>query len=119
MALTTRNTSGGAGPDAPDGSRRAGARAGSSAPAGPGVRAALSGARRSLLGLLVLLALLAGLLAWGAGTDRTGWGPKLALDLEGGTQLILSAELAEGQEVEFEIKSGDKGLHAANVSRVQ
>ena len=26
--------------------------------------------------------------------------------------------LAEGQEVEFEIKSGDKGLHAANVIRV-
>ena len=26
--------------------------------------------------------------------------------------------LAEGQEVEFEIKSGDKGLHAANVQRV-
>ncbi|HST73323.1 protein translocase subunit SecD [Kocuria sp.] len=102
MALTTRNTSGGAGPDAPDGSRRAGARAGSSAPAGPGVRAALSGARRSLLGLLVLLALLAGLLAWGAGTDRTGWGPKLALDLEGGTQMILSPSLRgddEGREI--------------------
>jgi CspA family cold shock protein len=26
--------------------------------------------------------------------------------------------LAEGQEVEFEIKTGDKGLHAANVQRV-
>jgi cold shock protein len=26
--------------------------------------------------------------------------------------------LTEGQEVEFEIKSGDKGLHAANVTRV-
>ncbi len=26
--------------------------------------------------------------------------------------------LAEGQEVEFEIKNGDKGLHAANVQRV-
>ncbi|HEX6808788.1 MAG TPA: cold-shock protein [Gemmatimonadaceae bacterium] len=26
--------------------------------------------------------------------------------------------LTEGQEVEFEIKSGDKGLHAANVQRV-
>ena len=25
--------------------------------------------------------------------------------------------LAEGQEVEFEIKSGEKGLHAANVQR--
>ncbi len=26
--------------------------------------------------------------------------------------------LAEGQEVEFEIETGDKGLHAAKVSRV-
>ena len=26
--------------------------------------------------------------------------------------------LAEGQEVEFEIKSGEKGLHAANVQRL-
>jgi CspA family cold shock protein len=26
--------------------------------------------------------------------------------------------LAEGQEVEFEIKTGDKGLHATNVTRV-
>lgn len=25
--------------------------------------------------------------------------------------------LAEGQEVEFEVKTGDKGLHAANVTR--
>ena len=26
--------------------------------------------------------------------------------------------LTEGQEVEFEIRTGDKGLHAANVQRV-
>jgi len=26
--------------------------------------------------------------------------------------------LAEGQVVEFEVKQGDKGLHAANVTRV-
>lgn len=26
--------------------------------------------------------------------------------------------LAEGQEVQFEIKTGDKGLHAANVQRL-
>jgi CspA family cold shock protein len=25
--------------------------------------------------------------------------------------------LAEGQEVQFEVKTGDKGLHAANVTR--
>lgn len=67
-----------------------------------GPRAAVGGARRALLGLLVLLALLGGLLAWGAGTDRTGWGPKLALDLEGGTQMILSPTL-QGEETGQEI----------------
>lgn len=95
MALTTRKTSGEPRP-AP---ARAG---GSTAPARSGVRAALSTARRSLVGLLVLLAVLGGLLAWGVGTDRTGWGPKLALDLEGGTQMILSPSLQgedAGQEV--------------------
>ncbi|MEX5270282.1 protein translocase subunit SecD [Kocuria sabuli] len=95
MALTTRKTSGEP--------RTAPARGGgSTAPARSGVRAALSTARRSLVGLLVLLAALGGLLAWGVGTDRTGWGPKLALDLEGGTQMILSPSLQgedTGQEV--------------------
>lgn len=94
MALTTRKTSG-----APPAPGRGG---GSTAPARSGVRAALSGARRALIGLLVLLALLGGLLAWGAGTDRTGWGPKLALDLEGGTQMILSPSL-QGEEAGQEV----------------
>lgn len=95
MALTTRKTSGEPRPAPARGG-------GSTAPARSGVRAALSTARRSLVGLLVLLAVLGGLLAWGVGTDRTGWGPKLALDLEGGTQMILSPSLqgeAAGQEV--------------------
>ena len=81
MALTTRKTPADPGPAAPDGPS---GRGGSTAPARSGVRAALSTARRSLIGLAVLLALLAGLLAWGAGTDRTGWGPKLALDWRAG-----------------------------------
>jgi preprotein translocase subunit SecD len=72
------------------------------AAAGAGVRAALTSARRSLVGLLVLAALLGGLLAWGAGTDRTGWGPKLALDLEGGTQMILSPSL-QGEDAGEEV----------------
>jgi preprotein translocase subunit SecD len=95
MALTTRKTSGEPRPAPARGG-------GSTAPARSGVRAALSTARRSLVGLLVLLAALGGLLAWGVGTDRTGWGPKLALDLEGGTQMILSPSLQgedTGQEV--------------------
>ncbi|MFW6188319.1 MAG: protein translocase subunit SecD [Actinomycetota bacterium] len=99
MALTLRKTPRDPRPPAPGGGS---GRGGSTAPARSGVRAALTSARRSLIGLLVLLAVLGGLLAWGVGTDRAGWGPKLALDLEGGTQMILSPSLQgedAGQEV--------------------
>ena len=58
-----------------------------------GAAAAASSARRALLALVAVAALLAGLLVYGATTDRTGWGPKLALDLEGGTQMVLSPSL--------------------------
>jgi preprotein translocase subunit SecD len=57
---------------------------------------------RSLIWLLVVIAALAGI--QGAGMIWGQWGatPKLALDLEGGTQLILSAQLADGQTVSTE-----------------
>ncbi|MCC5671758.1 protein translocase subunit SecD [Kocuria rhizophila] len=68
--------------------------------AGPGNRrpatgaaAAASSARKALLALVAVTALLAATLIWGVGTDRTGWAPKLALDLEGGTQMVLSPSL--------------------------
>lgn len=54
---------------------------------------------RSLGWLLGIIALLSGLLGAGIAFGGYGWGPRLALDLEGGTQIILQPSLAEGQEV--------------------
>lgn len=51
---------------------------------------------RTLAWLLALVAALAGL-NWIAVTQGGLWTPKLALDLEGGTQLVLQAQLPEGQ----------------------
>ncbi|RWZ61416.1 protein translocase subunit SecD [Labedella populi] len=48
--------------------------------------------------LLVLGGVLAGGVIWGGATVE----PKLALDLEGGTQIILEAQLEDGQEVSQE-----------------
>jgi preprotein translocase subunit SecD len=48
--------------------------------------------------LIVLGGVLAGGVAWGGATVE----PKLALDLEGGTQIILEAQLEDGQEVSQE-----------------
>ncbi|CAA9214503.1 MAG: Protein translocase subunit SecD [uncultured Arthrobacter sp.] len=58
---------------------------------GPG-----TAAKRTLVWLGVLLALLAALLGAGSVWSNASWTPKLALDLEGGTQLILSPKLQGG-----------------------
>lgn len=54
---------------------------------------------RALLWLAVVAALIAGFnwasIAWGEGS----WAPKLALDLEGGTQIVLAPQVGEGQTV--------------------
>jgi preprotein translocase subunit SecD len=59
-------------------------------------------ALRSLTWLLVLVAGLFGINAagvlWGGGS----WAPKLALDLEGGTQIVLAPQLESGQKVTAE-----------------
>jgi CspA family cold shock protein len=56
--------------------------------------------------------------------DAKGYG---VIEQEGGEDVFVhfsSIEmdgfktLAEGQEVQFEIKTGDKGLHATNVTRL-
>jgi CspA family cold shock protein len=56
--------------------------------------------------------------------DSKGYG---FIEQEGGEDVFVHfssitmdgfKSLTEGQEVEFEIEKGDKGLHAANVSRV-
>lgn len=48
---------------------------------------------RALVALVVLIAVLAGTLIFGVATKKTSPAPALALDLEGGTQLILSPKV--------------------------
>ena len=54
---------------------------------------------RSLTWLGVIIALLLVLQTAGAMFWGWGWAPKLALDLEGGTQIILTPTLEDGEEV--------------------
>jgi len=57
---------------------------------------------RRLLVLLVLIALGFGVLATGVATGRTTVTPGLALDLEGGTQIILTPTTTDGSEISDE-----------------
>ncbi|NLT26576.1 MAG: protein translocase subunit SecD [Microbacteriaceae bacterium] len=57
----------------------------------------MAAARRSLVWLLLVLLALVGLNWFTVAAQDGSWAPKLALDLEGGTQLVLEAQLAEGQ----------------------
>ncbi|MDO5617632.1 protein translocase subunit SecD [Kocuria sp.] len=68
------------------------------------VSRALSRARTSLVALTVVILALIGLLAWGAGRGSTDWTPRLALDLEGGTQMVLTPQL-QGDDAGQEITS--------------
>lgn len=54
---------------------------------------------RALLWLGVIFALVIGGTASAVFQDDGEWVPKLALDLEGGTQIIMEAQVAEGQTV--------------------
>ena len=52
---------------------------------------------RALLGLLIIIAVLAGLNALGVIVfKKSSWAPQLALDLQGGTQIILQAQTPDG-----------------------
>lgn len=62
------------------------------------VKSALQLSLRRLAWFFVLLLTLTGVAAGGVMFSNASWAPKLGLDLEGGTQLILSAEL-ENQNV--------------------
>ena len=54
---------------------------------------------RVLLGLLVVTAVLFGINAIGVyGFKQSSWAPELALDLQGGTQIILSASTPDGTD---------------------
>ena len=54
---------------------------------------------RSLAWLGVILIALTGVNLYGVLVDGWSWTPKLALDLEGGTQIILAPQLEDGQQV--------------------
>jgi preprotein translocase subunit SecD len=60
---------------------------------------AVKRARRSLTTLLIIIVALAGAIAYGVWRSDATWTPKLALDLQGGTQIILAPKLADGQSV--------------------
>lgn len=57
----------------------------------------VSRARAALTGLLILLFGMGGLLTYGVQQGQAQWAPLLALDLEGGTQMVLSPQLDEGE----------------------
>lgn len=61
-----------------------------------------SRATRSLVWLAVIFAAFGAMIASGVYFDKESWTPKLALDLEGGTQIILTPQLAEGATVSEE-----------------
>ncbi len=57
-------------------------------------------ARRALLGLLAIVAVLFGINSLGVwGFQQSSWLPELALDLQGGTQIVLEAETTGGENV--------------------
>ena len=45
---------------------------------------------------------LTAILGWGVASGAASWAPKLALDLEGGTQMVLAPETATGESVTSE-----------------
>ncbi|MEY2848349.1 MAG: hypothetical protein RI885_1014 [Actinomycetota bacterium] len=57
---------------------------------------------RSLTWLLIITAALTAINAGGVLFSNGSWSPKLALDLQGGTQIVLEPQLAEGQSVTSE-----------------
>lgn len=60
---------------------------------------AVKRARRLLTTLLVFIVALVGVIAFGVWRGDATWTPKLALDLQGGTQIVLAPKLADGQSV--------------------
>src|SRR5699024_7961283 len=59
-------------------------------------------ARAALVALFLILITMGGLLAYGVQAGRAQWAPLLALDLEGGTQMVLSPETDPGEEIDDE-----------------
>lgn len=61
-------------------------------------------ARRRISWITGIAAFFVALITWGTVTAQPGasWAPELALDLQGGTQLILTPSIADGQEASLE-----------------
>jgi preprotein translocase subunit SecD len=59
---------------------------------------AVKKAWKTLIWLVVIFAVLAGTIAGGVLWSTATWTPKLALDLEGGTQIILTPKLESGEQ---------------------
>ncbi|MGZ0710839.1 protein translocase subunit SecD (plasmid) [Coraliomargarita sp. W4R53] len=58
---------------------------------------------RALTGLLVTIAVLFGINALGVwGFEESSWTPELALDLQGGTQIVLEAQVEDGADPSVE-----------------
>lgn len=65
----------------------------------PSAAPAVRSARRSLTILLVFIIGLTGIIAFGVARSDATWTPKLALDLQGGTQILLAANQHDGKAV--------------------
>lgn len=63
---------------------------------------AVKRAQRSLTALLVIIVALVGVIALGVWRGEATWTPKLALDLQGGTQILLAPKQVDGQSVSGE-----------------
>ena len=69
-------------------------------------------ARKSLLALAVLIVALVGVIGIGVFRGETGWAPKLALDLQGGTQILLAPKQTDGSQV-----TGEQLYQAVSIIR--
>src|SRR5689334_2487253 len=54
---------------------------------------------KTLISLGVILLALVGILGGGKLAGQASWAPKLALDLEGGTEMILAPKVSGGSEI--------------------
>jgi preprotein translocase subunit SecD len=74
-------------------------------------RSARSRPVRTLVVLLGLIAVLYGVILAGVLWDKAQWTPKLALDLEGGTEIVLSAQPIAGQQKAVDPSAVDESVN--------
>ncbi|MFM6968677.1 MAG: protein translocase subunit SecD [Microbacteriaceae bacterium] len=72
-------------------------------------------ALRALTWLLIITASLVALIGGGVIWDKQSWTPKLALDLEGGTEIILAPQVQEGTQLSEEQLAQAVGIIRARV----